>query len=100
MRQLFLGSVTVAEVIKGLEERHPKIRDQFHTNIGHKVQFVESTILVDVLLALRQRQIVALPVHDAVVVPISSVPQVRKVMEQVFEQHTGVRGVVRNEGRN
>ena len=46
------------------------------------------------------RKIVALPVHDAIVVPTSSVPEVRKVMERLFEQHTGVPGVVRNEGRD
>ena len=97
MRQLF-PTGTVADVIKAVESRHPKIRDQFHTSIGHTVQFVESSILVDVLVALRKRKIVALPVHDAVVVPTSSVPQVRKVMEREFKQHTGVKGVVRIEG--
>ena len=50
------------------------------------------------LLDLKEQGIVGLPIHDAVLVPASSSELVREVMEKVFEDHTGVEGVVSEEG--
>ena len=50
----------------------------------------ESDILVDVLEALRSEGIVALPVHDAVIVMDEHHLQATKIMKEVFEGHTGI----------
>ena len=50
----------------------------------------ESNILVDVLLTLKTQGIVALPVHDAVVVRDDNADKAKAVMKQVFREHTGI----------
>jgi hypothetical protein len=59
-----------------------------------ELQFEESQILVDVLLRLIDLGVVALPVHDAVVVPVSRAAQVKEVMLEVFSSHTSMEGSV------
>jgi hypothetical protein len=62
--------------------------------IGLKAMFIESNILIEVLLALIDRSIVALPVHDALVVSSGHSDEVKAVMLDVFQRTTGVVGKV------
>ena len=96
-RKLFPARVSLAQVIERLEEAHAPIRHRFFTGIGHQAQFVESEILVDVLLELKRQGIVGLPVHDAVIVPRSVIHPVTTIMLDVFKQHTGMDGLVSEE---
>ena len=50
----------------------------------------ESDILVDVLLTLKTQGIVALPIHDAVLIMDEHQEVAQKVMIEVFEEHTGL----------
>jgi len=50
----------------------------------------ESDILVSVLLALKDRNITALPVHDAVLVSAKHEAQAKDIMVRVFEGHVGL----------
>jgi len=50
----------------------------------------ESDILVDVLEALRSVGIVALHIHDAVVVRDDNSDKAKAVMKKVFKEHTGI----------
>lgn len=92
-----IESVRVRDVVNGIMEAHPLIKDQFFRCLGHEAQFIESQILVDLLLQLRDAGVVALPVHDAVVVPRSSQALVERMMLDVFQSHTGVEGRVTEE---
>lgn len=96
-RQHFRRSIRIGDVVEKIRERHPKISHLFCTGVGHKLQFIESEILVDVLLGLKDKGIVALPVHDAVIVRASAAAKAIGVMERVFEDHTGVMGMVEEE---
>ena len=51
---------------------------------------LESDILVDVLLTLKSKGIVALPVHDAVLVKGSYEHEALAVMIDIFRRHTGL----------
>lgn len=93
-RKLFPDHEPVEEVVAAIEAAHPQIRDAFFRGIGHAVQFAESTILVEVLLELKASGIVALPIHDAVMVPRSRAEETRAVMLETFERLTGVEGAV------
>jgi hypothetical protein len=93
-RQLFAASVGIGELVDRINDRHQDIAHLFCTGIGHRQQFIESEILVDVLLALKQVGIVGLPVHDAVIVPHDRIDETRRIMEQAFEDHTGHVGLV------
>jgi hypothetical protein len=96
-RQLFPDRVSFQQVRDLVEERHPKISHMFYRGIGIKTMHVESDILVDVLLHLRDRGIVGLPIHDAVMVPRSKSSAAKDVMLEVFKRHTGVDGIVEEE---
>ena len=50
----------------------------------------ESDILVDVLLTLQQNDVVALPIHDAVLVADEDKETTITVMKEVFQKHTGI----------
>jgi hypothetical protein len=82
------------EVMRAIEAAHPALKDYFFTGIGHYTQFRESEILVDVLVALKQMNIIGLPIHDAVMVPASKRGEVRDIMLSVFHDHTGIDGLV------
>lgn len=96
-RKLFPTRIAFAQVVEALQQLHAPINHLFFTGIGHQVQFVESEILVNVLLALKTEGIIGLPVHDAVIVARSSIPQVSKIMLEVFKDYTGVEGLVSEE---
>lgn len=93
-RALFRRSIKIGDVIERLENAHPAVKHLFFTGVGHQLQYVESEILVDVLLDMRERGLVGLPVHDAVLVPVSTVDQVREIMLDTFSAHTGIHGLV------
>ena len=93
-RKLVPDRTSFNQVLNKLKSVHHPIEQFFFSGIGYQVQFVESEILVDVLLSLRSDRIVGLPVHDAVVVPQSQADRVQQTMESVFKQHTGIGAVV------
>lgn len=97
-KTLFPPRMAFAQVAEALQQAHTPINHLFFTGIGHQVQFVESEILVDVLLALKAEGIIGLPVHDAVIVARSSIHKVTGIMQEVFKAHTGVEGMVSEEG--
>ncbi|MES0198046.1 hypothetical protein [Mesorhizobium sp. M0011] len=97
-KKLFRKADKVGEVVDAIEAKHPLIKDQFHKGLGHDAQFIESSILVDVLLDLRAQDIVALPIHDAVMVPASKVSMTEETMLRVFHAHAHVQGTVTVEG--
>ena len=66
-------------------------------DFSKKVQFMESQILVQLLLKLIDNGITALPVHDAVFVGWTHVYKSIQVMEQVFLDMTNVPSVVKYE---
>ena len=93
-KKLFRPGDRISEVVEAIEAKHPLIKDHFHQGLGHDAQFIESNILVDVLLALRGTGIVALPIHDAVMVPASKVSITKEIMLDVFTAHAHVQGIV------
>ena len=60
------------------------------SGIGVQLFRKESDILVDVLEALRSQGIVALPVHNAVIVMEEHHLQATKIMKDTFRGHTWI----------
>jgi hypothetical protein len=98
VRAEFSKSHPVWRVMDAIEEHNIPIKNQFFTGVGHSVQFRESQIMVDLLLALRERGIVALPIHDGLMVPVSKKDEVKDVMLSTFHRHTNIQGLVKEEG--
>ena len=97
VRGSFSNGVTIQTVTEGIVSAHPALANHFHTGIGHHIQFIESQIMVRLLQDLRGQGIVALPVHDAVVVPLSKKAPATEAMLSVFHQLSGTVGDVKEE---
>lgn len=68
-------------VFELIVSQHALLLPSFGTGLGHFLQSLESTLLVNVLLDLGQKHIVALPLHDGVIVQQSKAELVCSVME-------------------
>jgi len=77
-----------------IRAHHKPIAHLLNGLIGHKVSFRESQVMVDLLLRLQRLGVVALPIHDAVVVAKADEQVTRTTMLQVFHDHMGLEGVV------
>ena len=97
INSLFPVKTRFKDVSDAIEKEHFRIAHLFYTGIGHYLQFMESQILVEVLLKLIDNGIIALPVHDAVFVGWTHVYKSTQVMEQVFIDMTNVPSVVKVE---
>ena len=97
INSLFPVNTRFRDVSDDIEKEHFRIAHLFYTGIGHYLQFMESQILVEVLLKLIDNGIIALPVHDAVFVGWTHVYKSTQVMEQVFIDMTNVPSVVKVE---
>ncbi len=93
-RDLLPRRFGIKDVVELLAKTHEPLVPFFFTGIGHQLQYRESEILVDVLLAMIEKEIVGLPIHDAVTVAKSSAGEVEKIMLTTFKAHTGMEGVV------
>jgi hypothetical protein len=94
VRKKFEDSYKIGDVTNAIMAYHPDIADLFHTGIGHEAQFTESQIMVDILLKLIDLDVIALPIHDAILVPSSNRDTAKQVMLDVFRTHTGTEGAV------
>lgn len=99
-RQQLHQGVKVDEAINAITEFHTPIKAHFYSGHGMKVMFKESQIMVDILLRLIDEGIVALPIHDALIVSEDDIHQAKRTMLEAFHGHTGVRGLVEVEYRD
>ncbi|MDG1117656.1 MAG: hypothetical protein P8N72_11075 [Flavimaricola sp.] len=79
---------TLDMLMQAICKRHPAIAHCFGKGTGLRIMRQESDILVSVLLSLKAKGIVALPIHDAVLVRADHGYEARKVMIELFQQHT------------
>lgn len=77
-----------------IKEFHKPIAHLFGGQYGMKFMFLESEILIDVLLELNSKGIVALPIHDCILVKKSAQETAKEVMLRVFKQHTNLDATV------
>ena len=90
VRKLIPSRYNIKDILEAVARKHPAIYPQMTSGIGMQLFRKESNILVDVLEALRSVGIVALPVHDAVVVRDNNSHKAKAVMKKVFREHTGI----------
>lgn len=93
-REHFHRSLSAREIEALILQHHHAIREYFHGGLGLTLMFKESQVLVRCLLQLSDMNLLALPVHDGLLVPQSQVRAVVQVMKRCFEQITGVEAQV------
>lgn len=97
-RPLFDKRHKFDDVRRAVEEKHAGIRHLFYEGKGHRAQFIESKVLVRVLLTMADLGIPALPIHDALLIPRSSAERVMSVMKEVFRDIAGTSAELSVEG--
>ena len=90
VKQMFKEDIRFQEVSDAIQRYHSGIAHKFYVGIGHYLQYLESQVLIKVLLGLKELGIHALPIHDAVVVGRAWMDMSRQLMEQVFLDMTNV----------
>jgi hypothetical protein len=97
-RALFPRKVECSDVTEAILQRHPKLRGVLSSpETGHRLQLIESEIMMAVLRECRERDIIALPVFDCVVVKASAEEAVKEIMLQEFRSTTGIDAEVKRE---
>ena len=81
---------SIKDLLHAVERKHPAIFAKMTSGIGMHLFRKEADILVDVLTALKAKGVVALPIHDAVIVMDEHQEVARKVMIEVFKEHMGL----------
>ena len=89
-RKHFPSRISLRDVLRAVERKHPVIFPLMTSGIGMQLFRKESDILVNVLEALRSEGIVALPIHDAVIVMEEHKQTTITIMKKVFKDHTGI----------
>jgi hypothetical protein len=89
-----LAGMKLREWVRAVEAAHPDMVSMFSRGIGHELQFTESRIMVEVLLRLMVDGVVALPIHDSIIVPRSAAARAKVVMEETFIEVVGVPALV------
>jgi hypothetical protein len=82
-RKHFPSRINLRDILRAVEKKHPVIFPLMTSGIGMQLFRKESDILVEVLEALRSEGIIALPVHDAVIVMDDHHLQATKIMKKV-----------------
>jgi hypothetical protein len=90
LRPLLPNAVEAKDAARAVADSHPAISSYFYSGSGHYLQFIESEIMVRLLLDLKDKGIAGLPVHDSVVVQRSKADVVREAMINQFRAATGI----------
>jgi hypothetical protein len=90
-RALFGKGWRYSEVEERIRAYHHPIAHLFGTGLAPRIQHIESTVLVRVLLQLRELGVVGLPIHDCVIVRREDASGTKDIMEATFFEVAGVR---------
>lgn len=90
-------NVRIRELVTRIRLHHHPIQHFLCTQIGHKISRIESDIMVAVLLSLKARGVVGLPVHDCVIVEEQYEAIARSAMQEAFMKYLGFDAVVEKE---
>lgn len=94
VRDYFKDQDVQKRLIEEIKSFHKPIEHLFGKPNGMKFMFLESEILIDVLLELNSQGVVALPIHDGLLVKPSQQNIAKQVMLKVFKKHTNLAATV------
>jgi hypothetical protein len=83
-------SLSNDEFHQKLKDTHPEIYQEIQSDIGLRLQKLDSDIAEDVLLQLTSLSIPCLPVHDSFIVTASNELLLIDLLKKTFRKHLGV----------
>lgn len=93
-KHLFSKQVTLTKAVAAIKEKHASIAALLEDGVGFRLMRIESDLLIKILARLRDENIVALPLHDSVLVAETFAARAKKLMEMEFKHHTGSAALV------
>lgn len=93
-RKLFSRKWKFADVLSLISARHPRIQHLFGTGLALRLMYLESRLLMAILGRLRELKVVALPIHDCLLVSQEHSAVAKQVMEEAFKELLGLEGRV------
>ena len=81
---------TFKQVQDAIRGKHAEVAHLFGAGKGPRLMRLESDILVEVLVRLLDKGVVALPIHDAILVRADHQQQAIEAMKEVFQATVGV----------
>jgi hypothetical protein len=89
-----------ADAIEAILSHHASVRRLIEEpEVGFRVMAIESRVMMSVLLRMREAGLqVALPIHDAVLIPAADRGLAKGIMQESFKEVTGVSAQVRTKG--
>ena len=85
-------------VMSKIEKYHSDVADHFYKGLGVELMRKESDVMIELLLALKVQDIVALPIHDGILVADEDHEAAAETMKSVFLEEVGVSATVKAEG--
>jgi hypothetical protein len=95
LRSYLPDPISARDLAGAIARYHPALT--FYGGIGHHIQFIESQIMVRVLLDLVDKGITALPIHDAIAVARSHAAAGQEAMIREFRSIVGIDVTVNEE---
>lgn len=77
-----------ADFVEAVEAAFPTLAGKFGGEIGLELQHLDSNLMADVLSKCLRVGIIALPVHDSVIVPESRSDEAREIMQSCYQDMT------------
>jgi hypothetical protein len=93
-RQFFPRKLTYPAVADIVLRQHAPIADFLGRGKGGYLQFIESETINHIMVGSIDRDLVLLPIHDAVLVPVSQWREARQLMQEAFYKACGGEAVV------
>ncbi len=84
----FPAGLKLRDALRMIEQKHAPLIPLFGTGIGYELMNIESEMLIAVISGLFKNGIVALPLHDAVLVGRSNATAARDAMQYEFTYRT------------
>ena len=88
-KDLRILGLTAKELRQRVEERHCSIAHHLHTDVGLKLQFLESEIAESIMLRFVDQGELCLPVHDSFIVVHDHIDMLATVMNEAFKTKFG-----------
>lgn len=88
--QLMPRGTSYPKFVEAVKSKHPALERLIGTSVGHRLMFWESQVLLKTLRLLRDQDIVALGLHDGILVQASKESEAKDAMRRASEQVVGV----------
>ncbi len=85
--------IAPTNLVDSIENKHAALSEYFYTNIGNRLQKIESDISELVMLrAIRERNTVVLPVYDSFIIQLDHADWLKETMLDCFKEVVGIEG--------